>query len=180
MAVIKVVATVIVGLALGIIGLAVAWHYGYVSREVGVAPSPDGSIEAVCRGRLPESTEYDLWLRDPGGVFGRRVGPVGSESMGRCRRVFWAPGGEYVAVLSEGGHLTVFDGRQGRVATTRWLVQPGGSYPMERVVARVGFESASVVTFEHCARLWWTTRRSEDLSRCGSDMVAGRLDLGLR
>lgn len=180
MAILKVVATLIVGLALGVFGLAVAWHHGYVSRELAVAVSPDGGVEAVCRGRLPESTEYDLWLRERRGIFGRRVGAVGSESMGRCRQVFWAPGGEYVAVLSEGGHLTVFDRPQGRVVATRWLVQPGGSYPMERVVARAAFESASVVSFEHCARLWWTTRRSEDLSRCVSDPVGGRLDLGLR
>jgi hypothetical protein len=180
MAVFKVVSTAIAGIVLGVVGLAVAWQYGYVSRVVAVAKSADGSVEAVCRGRLPESTEYDLWLRERGESFGRRVGAVGSEGMGRCRQVFWSPGGDYVAVLSEGGYLSVVDGRQADVVAARWLVQPGGRYPMERVVARAGFESADVVVFEHCARLWHTTHRREDIGRCGSDPVSGRIELGLR
>jgi hypothetical protein len=166
--------------ALGVAGFAVAWQDGYVSRAVVATSSPDGSVEAVCRARLPESTEYDLWLRERGAIFGRRVELVGTESMGRCREVVWSPRGEYVAVLNEGGLLSVFDGRHGKAVASRWLVQPRGSYPMEQVVTHVRFESADVVSFAHCARLWNATRRSEDLSRCASDPIGGKVALGLR
>ena len=179
MLLLKIVGGALVVLVTGAIVLAAAWHLGYVSRAIAVAPSPNGTIEAVCRGRLPEQTEYDLWLRDRGAQFGRRLGLVGTESMGRCRSVVWSPGGEFVATLSEGGQLAVFDGRTGSPVGTQWLVQPGGAYPMERIVTRVDFQSTDVVAFAHCARLWHATRRPEDAWRCGSASVDGRAPLHL-
>ena len=175
----KIVGGMVLALVTGVIGLVAAWQTGYVSRVIIVAASPNGKVEAVCRGRLPEQTEYDLWLRDRGAEFGRRLGQVGTESMGRCRGVVWSPGGEVVATISEGGQLAVFDGRTGSPVGTQWLVQPGGAYPMERIVTRVDFESADVVAFAHCARLWHTTRRAEDAWRCGSGSVDDRVALHL-
>src|SRR4051812_29378035 len=110
----KLLMIAVVAVATGTFGLIVAWLAGYVSRPVAGATSPDGRVEAVCRGRLPESTEYDLWFRHRGEMFGRRVGDVGTESMGRCRTVAWSPGGEVVAALSEGGTIVVFDGQNAR------------------------------------------------------------------
>jgi hypothetical protein len=177
--VLKVIAVTLLLLVSSVVGLVAAWYAGYISRAVATAPSPAGRVEAVCRGRLPESTEYDLWLRTRDGAFGRRLGHAGTESMGRCRDVLWSRGGEVVAALSEGGLLTVFDGRTGRPLGTQWLVGPGGSYPMERLVTRVSFQSADVVVFAHCARLWHTTHRVEDASRCGSNIVDDRVALDL-
>ena len=156
-----------------------AWLLGYVSRVVAVSASPDGRVEAVCRGRLPESTEYDLWLREPGGLFGRRLGFVGTESMGRCRAVAWSPGGEVIAAVTEGGTVTMFDGRTGKRLGFQPLVPrlETGSYPSRRIVTWLRFESADVVTFTHCGRLWHATRRGEDYWRCGPDLVTERLTL---
>ena len=70
-----VIVVLVVGVLAAVIGL---WLAGYISRPVASALSPDGRLEAVCRGRLPESTEYDLWLRRPRAVFGRRLGQVGT------------------------------------------------------------------------------------------------------
>jgi hypothetical protein len=176
----KILAVAMLVLVSGALGLGVAWQLGYISRVVAIATSPDARVEAVCRGRLPEQTEYDLWLRQRGALFGRRLGHVGTESMGRCRRVVWSPGGEVVATLSEGGQLAVFDGRTGSPRGTQWLVHPGGSYPMERIVTKVNFHSADVVAFAHCARLWHTTRRPEDAWRCGSGTVEDRVALDLK
>lgn len=170
---------VVVALATGLFGLAVAWLTGYVSRPVAAAMSPDGRVEAVCRGRLPESTEYDLWIREPGQVFGRRVAYVGTESMGRCRAVAWSPGGEVVAALSEGGTLGVFDGHNARPIGFQRLPAPDGSYPSKRIVTALRFESPTVVTFQHCERLWHITRQRMDAALCGSALVPARMTLVL-
>jgi hypothetical protein len=93
--------------------------------------------------------------------------------MGRCRAVAWSPGSEVVAALSEGGGVTMFDGRTGkRIGFQRLVPQlEDGSYPSRRIVTWLRFESTADVTFAHCARLWHTTRRREDARTCGSDPV---------
>jgi hypothetical protein len=158
----------------------VAWYFGYISRVVTVAAAPDGRTEAVCRGRLPESTEYDLWFRQAGSVFGRRLGFVGTESMGRCRVLTWSPGGDMVAAVSEGGTAYVFDGATGRSLGYQRLVPrlEDGSYPSRRIVTRLTFESKDAVTIEHCARLWHATR-SADYRLCGAETVTERVTLKL-
>ena len=165
----------------GILALPAAWQLGYVSRVVAGAARPDGRLEAVCRGRLPEHTEYDLWFRAPGELFGRRLGFVGTEGMGRCRAVAWSPGGEVVAALSEGGGVNVFDGRTGaRLGSQRLLpALEDGSYPSRRIVTRLRFDSPTAVTINHCARLWHTTRGRDDYWRCGPDLVTERLTLNV-
>jgi hypothetical protein len=170
---------VVVAIATGMFGLVVAWLIGYVSRPVATAASPDGRVEAVCRGRLPESTEYDLWFRERGEMFGRRVGYVGTESMGRCREVTWSPGGEVVATLSDGGTIRVFDGRTARPIGFQRLPAPDGNYPSKRIVTALRFESPAVVTFQHCERLWHKTRRRTDSALCGSEFVPARMTLAL-
>ena len=125
----KLLLVVVVALATGLFGLVVAWLTGYVSRPVAAATSPDGRVEAVCRGRLPESTEYDLWLRRPGEMFGRRVGNVGTESMGRCRAVTWSPSGEVMAAVSDGGTISVFGGRDATPIGFQRLPPLDGHYP---------------------------------------------------
>jgi hypothetical protein len=175
----KLLMIVVVAIVSGVFGLAVAWLTGYVSRPVAAATSPDGRVEAVCRGRLPESTEYDLWLREPGEMFGRRVGYVGTESMGRCHTVAWSPGGEVVAVLNEGGTVAVFDGHNARPIGFQRLPAPDGNYPSRRIVTALRFESPTVVTFQHCERLWHKTRRWTDSALCGSELVPARMTLAL-
>jgi hypothetical protein len=175
----KLLLIVVVAITSGMFGLVVAWMTGYVSRPVAAATSPDGRLEAVCRGRLPESTEYDLWLRRPGETFGRRVGLVGTESMGRCRAVAWSPSGEVMATLSEGGTVSVFDGRNARPIGFQRLPPVDGGYPSRRIVTSLRFESPTVVTFQHCERLWHKTRRSADAVLCGSELVPARMTLAL-
>lgn len=179
MRLLKMLLVAVVGVATGVLGLAVAWLTGYVSRPVAAATSPDGRVEAVCRGRLPESTEYDLWLREPGEMFGRRVGAVGTESMGRCRTVVWSPSGEVIATLSEGGTISVFDGHDARPIGFQRLTAPDGNYPSRRIVTALRFESPTVVTFQHCERLWHKTRRQTDSASCGSEPVPARMTLAL-
>jgi hypothetical protein len=175
----KLLMIVIGAIATGVFGLVVAWLTGYVSRPVAAATSPDGRVEAVCRGRLPESTEYDLWLREPGEIFGRRVGLVGTESMGRCRAVTWSPRGEVMATLSEGGTISVFDGHNARPIGFHRLTVPDGNYPSRRIVTALRFESPTVVTFQHCERLWHKTRRSTDSASCSSELVPAQMTLAL-
>ena len=165
-----------------VLSVPVAWYLGYVSRVVAVAAAPDGHAEAVCRGRLPESTEYDLWLRKSNDLFGRRLGFVGTESMGRCRVLVWSPGGDIVAAVSEGGTLKAFDGRTGQALGYQPLVPrlEDGSYPSRRIVTRLTFESRDAVVIEHCARLWHATRRIEDARVCGLESVTERVKLELR
>ena len=155
-------------------GLTAMWPLGYVGRPVLRVTSPDGRTEAICRGRLPEGTEYELWLRKSWAPFERRVGHVGTETMGHCQAIVWSSDGEQVAVMSKNGLVSLFNGSTGRAIVARWLVQPR-SYPSDRVVTRVAFESRGVLAFEHCARLWHRTRRFEDLSRCDSAPIQGRM-----
>src|SRR5690349_10023165 len=82
---------------------------GYISREMVVSASPDGRTEAVCRGWYPHGMEYELWLRKKGEWFGQKIGPVGTESMGRCASVGWSPDGTRIAASTTSGHVTVFD-----------------------------------------------------------------------
>lgn len=163
----------------GLASLAVAWMFGYVSRPVAMATSPDGRIEAVCRGRLPESTEYDLWFREPGEVFGRRAGLVGSETMGKCRAVAWSPGGEVVATLSEAGTIGVFDGRSARALGFQHLPGPDGNYPPRQMVTSLDLVSPAVVTFEQCARQWRPLGRHQVVFECASAPVRRQVTLDL-
>jgi hypothetical protein len=149
-------------------GLITLWMSGYISREVATATSPDGRAEAVCRGTLPESTEYEMWLRAPDQWYGTRVGPVGTETMGRCRAVLWSPGSEIVAAVNELGTLTAFDGRTAKALGTQRLTVNHG----DRIISKARFESRTVVAFEHCGRLWRTTHRPSDFERCGSESTA--------
>ena len=177
----KVLLRLFVAVTAAVLVLPAAWYLGYISRIVTVAAAPGGRVEAVCRGRLPGSTEYDLWLRPAGGFFGRRLGFVGTESMGRCRVIAWSPGGELVAAVNEGGTATAFDGRTGEGLGFQRLVPrlEDGSYPSRRIVTRLTFESRDVVTIEHCGRLVHATRRREDARVCGSPIVTERVTLDL-
>lgn len=53
---------------------------GYIGREIVSAASPDGQLEAVCRGWYPDQMDYELWVRPAGEWFGQRFGKVGGES----------------------------------------------------------------------------------------------------
>jgi hypothetical protein len=181
MRVLKIILVVFLSLIAVALAVPVAWFFGYVSRVVAVAPAPDGHVEAVCRGRLPESTEYDLWFRQSGDLFGRRLGFAGTESMGRCRAVVWSPGGEIVAAVSEGGTLLAFDGRSGKRLGSQPLVPrlETGSYPSQRIVTRLTFETPDTMLIEHCARKWHATRRREDARLCGSETTTEHVILRL-
>ena len=78
------------------------WLAGAVSRVKVRKPSPDGRLEAVCRARLPESTEYEIYLRRWWQPFGTYLAHSGTESMGRCRDVVWSPDGTLLLVVNEG------------------------------------------------------------------------------
>lgn len=175
MIVLKIVGATVATLVASLFGLITLWMSGYISREVATATSPDGREEAVCRATLPESTEYEMWLRAPGQWYGTRIGPVGTETMGRCRAVLWSPGGEIVAAVNELGTLTAFDGRTAKALGTQHLTLN----QVDRIISKASFESPTVVSFEHCDRLWRTTHRPSDFQRCGSESTASTAILSL-
>ena len=155
---------------------------GYISREMVVAVSPDGSTEAVCRGWYPHGMEYELWLRRQGELFGRKVGAVGSESMGRCAAVAWSQDGSRLAAATTGGWVTMWDAKA-KSATGHLrldeLVYRGEKerpYATPNMVRAIAFETDSSLRVATCQRLWTRTRRSEDVVTCASadrsDVVA--------
>jgi hypothetical protein len=98
-----------IALVLGSASLLALWVLGGVSRVKARALSPDGRVEAVCRGWLPEPTEYGVWLRRGWQPWGTHLAQTGSESMGRCRDIVWSPDGRLVVVVNEGNTLVVLD-----------------------------------------------------------------------
>ena len=173
---ILVVTLFIVGLVC-ILALPPAWMAGYVSVQTMAAKSPDGKYEASCRGRIPDNTEYDVWLRHSGSLFGRRIGWVGAESMGKCRLLEWAPDGKSFAAVTEGGQLTVVDAASGRQLDTRPLVK-NDRYPTERIVTGIHFESHDVLSFSHCPRLFHATQDMKDYFQCGEGSQQDRVAIG--
>ena len=155
---------------------------GYISREMIVAVSPDGLTEAVCRGWYPHGMEYELWLRRQGELFGRKVGAVGSESMGRCAAVAWSADGSRIAAATTGGFVTLWDAKAtSRSGSLRLddLVYRGDKerpYSTPNMVRAIAFESDNALRVATCQRLWARTRRSEDVVTCASadrsDVVA--------
>jgi len=155
---------------------------GYISREMVVAVSPDGSTQAVCRGWYPHGMEYELWLRRQGELFGRKVGAVGSETMGRCAAVAWSPDGSRIAAATTGGWVTMWDAKaksaDGHLRLDD-LVYRGENerpYSTPNMVRGIAFESDTALRVATCERLWARTRRSEDIVTCAnadrSDVVA--------
>jgi len=159
---------------------------GYVSRGLVVAASPDGSMEAVCRGWYPHGTEYELWLRRTGEWFGRKLGPVGSESMGRCAAVAWSGDGSRVVASTTGGWVTMWDAKANGVtgvARLDDLVYRGGDgcpYTTPHMVRSIAFDPDDSLRVNTCERLWIRTHRVEDAVSCGSpartDVVPLRLE----
>jgi len=159
---------------------------GYISREMVVSASPDGKTEAVCRGWYPHGLEYELWLRKKGEWFGQKIGPVGTESMGRCASVAWSPDGTRIAASTTSGHVTVFDARAAGVvgfqnldtlAYRDWTTRP---YTTPRMVTGVAFDDVESFRVATCDRLWYRTQRTEDGFTCGSpkrtDVVGVQLE----
>jgi hypothetical protein len=151
------------------------WTTGRISRVKASALSPAGDVEAVCRGRLPESTEYDLWMRRWWQPFGTRAGFSGTESMGRCRQVLWSPDGQLVMVVNEGNYISLFDGRTGQLRGAG-ILAPGetGSYPSQRIVTQVAFLSNDEFAFQHCHRRFHRTHHRDDASQCDGVPAHGR------
>jgi len=159
---------------------------GYISRELVVAVSPDGSMEAVCRGWYPHGMEYELWLRKNGVWFGEKLGPVGTESMGRCAAVAWSSDGSRIAAATTGGSVTVWDPRAAGVTGLQrldTLVYRGAAerpYATPHMVRALAFESGNAWRVSTCERLWSRTHRSEDAVTCGgverTDVVALELE----
>jgi len=159
---------------------------GYISRELVVAASPDGSTAAVCRGWYPHGMEYELWLRQKGEWFGRKVGPVGSESMGRCAAVAWSPDGSRIATVTTGGFVTMWDGAgEGVIGTQRLdtLVYRDATespYVTPYMVRTVHVASADTLRIGTCERLWSRTHLPDDAVTCAgperSDIVSLRLN----
>jgi len=147
---------------------------GYISREMIVAVSPDGTTEAVCRGWYPHGMEYELWLRRQGELFGTKIGPVGSESTGRCAAVAWSSDGSRIVSATTGGFVTLWDARaKGRSGSLRLddLVYRGEKerpYSTPNMVRAIEFESENSLRVATCARLWARTHRSEDAVTCAS------------
>jgi hypothetical protein len=146
-------ATIVV--VIGTVGCLVPLYLGgYISRELVVAVSPDGSMEAVCRGWYPDQTEYELWLRPEGGWFGRRLGNVGSESIGRCGAVAWSNDGSLIAVSTQSGLLNVYEAHTMELQGTQWLHAVGepGTVPTPRIVTALAFDSPSALRLTMCSR----------------------------
>jgi hypothetical protein len=147
---------------------------GYISRELVVATSPDGSAQAVCRGWYPHGMEYEMWLRRHGEWFGRRIGKVGAESMGRCAAVAWSADGRMIVASSTRGTLTMFDARaQGVIGWQNLdaIVYRGSAarpYSTSRMVTAVTFGATGLLRVRSCDRLWSRTRRPEDIVTCAA------------
>jgi len=145
--------------------------FGFISREKVRASSPDGRVEAVCRGWLPEPTEYGVWLRRPWQPWGTPLAHTGSESMGRCRDVVWSPDGRLLVVVNEGNTLVVLDVEARRQLGVYARVAPGDgwNYASERIITSARFVSADMLEFEHCDRDRLIARDGRDFSACGAD-----------
>jgi hypothetical protein len=178
--------TVLAVLVLSVLCFIPLYFGGYISRQLVVAASPDGSREAVCRGWYPHGMEYEMWLRRRGEWFGQRIGKVGTESMGRCAAVAWSLDGRMIAASTTGGHVTLFDAAaEGVIGSQRTdpLVYRGSRerpYTTPRMVTALAFESERRLRIETCDRLWSSTHRSADAVRCGgnhsADVVPVRLE----
>lgn len=92
--------------------LVAIFALGYISRAKAQALSPDGRVGAVCRGWLPEPTEYGVWLRQGWQPWGTHLAQSGNERMGPCRGLLWSADRRLVVVVSEGNTLVVLDVRR--------------------------------------------------------------------
>lgn len=156
------------------------WLVGAVSRVKVRALSPDGAVEAVCRGRLPEATEYDVWLRRNWQPWGTYLAHSGTESMGRCREIVWSPDGSLVVVVNEGNALVVLDVEAGRELPLHGRrLAPGESwdYSSARIITSLRFTSGDAMEFEHCNRGETIPDDGRNFSRCGTDRRRDRARL---
>jgi hypothetical protein len=155
----------------GMVALAALFALGYISRVKARALSPDGRVEAVCRGWLPEPTEYGVWLRKGWQPWGTHLAQSGSESMGRCRALLWSPDGRLVVVVNEGNSLVVLDAEASRRLAFLHPVAPGEGwdYASKRIITSARFVSADMLEFEHCDRGQTIADDGQDFSRCGMD-----------
>lgn len=156
---------------MALIAIVALTAFGFISRERVRASSPDGRAEAVCRGWLPEPTEYGVWLRRGWQPWGTHLAQTGSESMGRCRDLVWAPDGRLLVVVNEGNTLVVLDVESRRRLGVYPRVAPGDgwNYASERIITSARFVSADMLEFEHCDRDRIVARGGRDFSGCGAD-----------
>ena len=154
---------------------------GYISRVKARALSPDGRVEAACRGWLPEPTEYGVWLRRGWQPWGTHLAQSGSESMGRCRDILWSPDGRLVVVVNEGNTLVVLDVEARRRPAFLHPVAPGEGwdYASKRIITAARFVSGDMLEFEHCDRGQTIADDGRDFSRCGGTDARGRAPLSL-
>ena len=153
------------------VALVALFALGYISRVKARALSPDGRVEAVCRGWLPEPTEYGVWLRQGSQLWGTHLAQTGSESMGRCRALLWSPDGRLVVVVNEGNSLVVLDVEARRRVGYYARVAPGEGwdYASKRMITAARFVSADMLEFEHCDRAQTIADDGRDFSLCGAD-----------
>ena len=144
---------------------------GYISRVKVRALSPDGRIEAVCRGWLPESTEYGVWLRRTWQPWGSHLAHTGTESMGRCRDIIWSPDGRLVVVVNEGNALVVLDVEARRHVGFYSRVAPGDGwdYASERIITSARFVFNDLLEIEHCHRARVISIHGRDFSGCRAE-----------
>lgn len=156
---------------MAIAALVAMWLLGGISRVKARALSPDGRVEAVCRGWLPEPTEYGVWLRRRWQPWGTHLAQTGSESMGRCRDILWSPDGHLVVVVNEGNTLVVLDVEARRRLAFLHPVAPGEGwdYSSRRIITAARFVSSDMLEFEHCDRSQTIADDGRDFSRCGKD-----------
>ena len=161
------------------VALVALFALGYISRVKARALSPDGRVEAVCRGWLPEPTEYGVWLRQGWQPWGTHLAQSGSESMGRCRGLLWSPDGRLVVVVNEGNSLVVLDVEARRRLAFLHPVAPGEGwdYASKRIITGARFVSADMLEFEHCDRAQTIADDGLDFSRCGADRRQDRARL---
>ena len=165
--------------SVGLAGLVGLWVVGGVSRVKARALSPDGRLEAVCRGWLPEPTEYGVWLRRGWQPRGTYLSHTGTESMGRCRDIVWSPDGTLVVVVNEGNTLVVLDVEARRRLSFHGRLAPGEAwdYSSARIITSLQFASDDVLEFEHCNRGAAIPDDGRNFSRCGMDRRRDRARL---
>jgi hypothetical protein len=164
---------------MAIAALVTLFALGGISRVKARALSPDGRVEAVCRGWLPEPTEYGVWLRRRWQPWGTHLAQTGSESMGRCRAILWSPDGRVVVVVNEGNTVVVLDVEARRRPAFLHPVAPGEGwdYASKRIITSARFVSGDVLQFEHCDRGQTIADDGSEFSRCDADRRRDRARL---
>jgi len=114
--------------------------------------SPDGSRVAFVRNRPSiDPPAQSLWLRAADGTATELL-RLGEDSEW-CHIIVWSGDGTRVAFLVQDARLLVVDAQRARIVLEKWLVDPPGGYPPDRIVRDLALsEDGREATFRTCPR----------------------------